>query len=208
MGGLLADQVLAVGMLEQDFVAGRDVDDQLGAGDAVERRRRERGPEILADLDGEGGVISDPEEDVRRDVAPAPGENDFRAESLADEILAVVQETAFVMDIAGKEIGSRGEPAGLVEFVVGRVIDFRDDALDLSVPEDDGAVVQFVIVPDRGTDDDGDFFPAEMVPDGGDRRFRTLDQEVRAEKVPAGIACHGEFREDQKGNPVLVRTVD
>jgi hypothetical protein len=206
MGGLLADKILPVGMLEEDLIACGEIDNQLRSGDAVERRRGKRSPEVFADLDRESG-LSDAEKDVRGDVAAASGEGDFRAEALPDKVFSVVGKAPVVMDIAGEEIGTGREPAGFVELIVGREVDLGHDAFDLSVPHNDGAVVEHVVVTDRRTENDGDFPSAEVVPDGCNGFFGPFDQEIGPEKVAAGIACDGQFREDDKGGLLLIGLV-
>lgn len=207
MGRLLADEVLPVLVLEQHFIRSGKVHDQLGTGHAVEGGRRQRRPEVLADLDGESGG-ADGKQQVRGHVAAAAGKGDLRAEALPYEVLAIVEETPFVVDVTREEIGPRSEPAGFIEFIVGRDEGLRDNALDLAVPDHDRTVVQLVVVPDRRADDDGHRLSPGMVPDGGDGRFRPLNQQVRTEKVAAGIARDAHFREDDQRNRFRFRLVD
>ena len=207
MGRLLADEVLPVLVLEQHFIRGGKVHDQLGAGHAVEGGRRQRRPEVLADLDGESGG-ADGKQQVRGHVAAAAGKGDLRAEAFPDEILPVVEETPFVVDVAREEIGSRGEPAGFVEFIVGWDEGLRDNALDLAVPDHDRTVVQLVVVPDRSAKHHRHRLSPGMVPDGGDGRFRPLYQEVRTKKVAAGVPRDSHFREHEQGDRLRFRLVD
>ncbi len=73
---LLAHQLAAVLGLGHEVVRGRGVQEDGGARDRVARAGRDRGPEVLADLDGEGhpGVLRQLEQEVRAEGNGLAGE--------------------------------------------------------------------------------------------------------------------------------------
>ena len=106
--GLLAHQLAAVLGLGDEVVRGRGVQDHGGARDGVMRAGRDRGPEVLADLDGEGdpGLLRQLEQQVRAEGAVWPARRSSPLERLA----------------------RRGEPALLVVLLVAGQEGLRHDA--------------------------------------------------------------------------------
>ena len=117
MGTLLTDEVLPVGMLEQDLVGSRQVHNELGARHAVEGGRRQRRPQVLADFDGERS-LPHREQDVRRDVHAPSAPLHLGAEAFPEETIGKEVYTSKEMvdvPVIGKI--TAGEPILAVENV-------------------------------------------------------------------------------------------
>ena len=104
--------------------------------------------------------------------------------------------------IAGKADGRwpqvlrRGKPTFLVELAVVGQISLRHDAQQLSFL-DDGCTVEQQIAHYDGQSDDGD--DVELTGKVKQRQytsFGSIEEKALAEQVLAGVACDGEFRED------------
>uniref|UniRef100_A0A0N4ZIW7 LigA n=1 Tax=Parastrongyloides trichosuri TaxID=131310 RepID=A0A0N4ZIW7_PARTI len=146
-----AQQGALVGLADDD-VGGRQVAQDARACERRPRRRRQRRPEVLADLDGE-----DEARPVGRLKDQARGEIDARTVQ-DDSVLAAA--------------GGGREPALLIIFAVVGQIGLGDHAQHLAPAQHDGAVEQGVAVADRRADH-GDH--ARLVRDLGQARDLALD---------------------------------
>ena len=153
---LLGDELVpVVGLADRD-VGGREVDQHRRAGQCGEGRRRNRHPEVLADL----GMQSQ-----QRHVA-----------GLEDQVVAERNARAEQHDVARDRVVGRGELAGLVELAVVGQIGLRQHAEHLAPAQHDGAVEEAVVDAQRHADDGQERQPGGGICDGRQRRFAGVEQ--------------------------------
>ena len=90
---MLSENAVAVQVLHQHLVAGRQVGYNLGSCNGVKGRRRNGSPHVFAYFNCKCG-FSDMEEHVGRNVASLPGIADFSCETFPDTVLPVVEEAS------------------------------------------------------------------------------------------------------------------
>ena len=164
---------------------------------------RDRGPEILANLDPESRV-PDSEEKVRGYVAAVPEILDDGLEPLFAIVLPVIDEPPGHRYRGGQEIRSGGEPATLVELGVGWKIYLGHYPFDASVPYHDSAVIKPPPETDGSSHDDSDMLTPGVGRYLTDGRLRRGQKKALGEHVHASVPGHGEFREDnQRGSSRL-----
>ena len=134
-GGLGLHQVAAVGGLGEEFVAGREVAEQGGAGEGQRAAGGFDGPEVFADLDAEHAVRH-----VGRLEEEVGAEGDFLAEEF---------------DFGDRGDPGGGEPALLVELPGVGEVGLRDDAEDLAAGERHGHVEEASVDLQGGSDEGG-----------------------------------------------------
>ena len=169
---LLGDELPQVAVLADDLGRGREVEDHLRAARREERRGRNGGPEVLADLDAE-----------------------LRAVHLEGEIRAEVRRLARHVDPFAGDTGSRGEPAGFVELGVAGNDALGNDAQHASLREDRGAVVERRAVAQRETGDERERKFARRADEPSERFVRGVEQRGLQQQVAARVARDAEFGE-------------
>ena len=166
-------------MLEEVFVAGGEVQEELSSRESGLRTRGDGHPEVLTDFDGGQGV-ADAEELAR-------GEPDVVLARIAD-----------MYAVAGKNVcGS--EPARFVELAVPGQVSLRDDAENAASARRNGAVVEPAGVADGGAEDDHGAELGRLGDDLLDGLLRIGEQAVLAEKIGAGVARDAQLREYDHG---------
>ena len=130
-GRLLGHELTQVGVLAHRFGRRREVEDHLGAVEREVRRRRNGGPEVLADFDAEFRAV-DPEREGRAEVGALfrDGDRLFR------------------------DAGAGCEPAVFVELRIVGDVGLGYDAQHTALRENDGAVVERRAVAQGGAGDD------------------------------------------------------
>ena len=180
--GLLADELAAVFRLADGFVTCREIGKHRCPGQRMAGARRQRGPEVLADLHTEAEV---------RHFAAA--EQQVRAEG--DGRAAQCDAARF-----GR---CGGEVTQLIELCVVRQMGLRHKAEQRPMADHGGAVIECAVHADRQADDGDElerFACAENVPQAllGGIQQRLLQKQVRA-----GIAGEPKLRENGKRRAVL-----
>ncbi len=176
--------VALVGLADGD-VRGREVREDRGACQRARRRRRDGGPEVLADLHVEDEAVEVAR--VEDQVAPERYLLAAHPDRLPEDVAAV------------------GEPALLVVLPVVGQEALRDDAEQPAASDGQGAVVEATRMPQRCTDQEdrrqiggrrGD------VTDGGLRRVEERGLQV---EVVDGVGGDTEFGKDRQVHPCRVR---
>ncbi len=181
--GLGADQQAAVlGAAHGDRRA-RQVDQHGRPGQRGLGARRDRHPDVLADL----GVQHQP-----GDVGG--GEEQVGAER---DLLAADR------DLAGLVVAG-GELAALVELAVGRQVGLRRHPEHPAAVHHDGAVVDAVAVPEGGADDEHRQQVAGALDHGGQGGLDGVQQRVLQQQVLDRVAGEGQLGEDGDRDAVLV----
>jgi hypothetical protein len=177
--GLLENELAAVVGLGDPVVAGREVEDHLGAGQGVVAARRRGRPEVLADLDREG--------------------HPSHLEQLAG------REAEFAQPLVGDglvDARARGKPAPLIEFAVVGQVDLGDRPADPAAVDHERGVVQPAVGGlERGSHEEGRGDRrglagqiCEPFPDRG-------QQVAGLEEVFAGIPGEGQLGEQHDRRP-------
>ena len=168
---LLLDKRTNVGMLADNLGCGREVENQFGAAQCHIRRRRCGYPQILANL-GTEHVAFDRKEQVAAHAHPL-------AAQLYDGVA---------------DVATRRKPTAFVKFGVVGYVTFRHYAADAVARNDNGTVVQIVLVGYRHADD-------AYGRDALGKQFAqsllcSIEQPRLLEQIAAGVARYGEFGKD------------
>ncbi len=176
--GLLAHELAAVLRLADEVVRGRGVQDHGCARDRVARAGRDRGPQVLADLDRERdrGLVGLLEEQVGPERHRVPREAQLAAARLA----------------------RRGEPALLVVLLVTRQKRLRHDAEQAPRLEHGRRVEEPIPLQHRQAHDDHHVAPSRLREHARERPLGPPDERPQAEEeVAAGVARQPELRQHQ-----------
>ena len=169
-GRLLGHELTQVGVLAHRFGRRREVEDHLGAVEREVRRRRNGGPEVLADFDAEFRAV-DPEREVRAEVGALfrDGDRLFR------------------------DAGAGCEPAVFVELRIVGDVGLGYDAQHTALRENDGAVVERRAVAQGGAGDDDQrqFARGFYQPRKG--FVGRVEQRRQQQQVGAGVGRDGQF---------------
>ena len=171
------DEFLTVAVLADDLIACREVHRQKRAGDAVERRRRHRCPQVFAYLHGKRCL--------------AEGENLIGTQH---RILPRIDNFCRRLH----KFCSGREPAAFVELTVVRKVNLRHDSADFSTIQNGRAVVQMASEAHRDADNDSKREPFGVSGNRLHGLFRCLNQQILAEKVCTTISRHAQFRKHDK----------
>ena len=178
---LLGDERPQVMVLADQLVAGRQVEDEVGAQQGQLGAGRDGHPQVLADLDADAGLAGlEDQVAVQRHLAPA--DRDHR-----------------LLQARG-----RREPALLLELLVGGQVALGHHPEDLALLEGDGGVDQLAAGHQRAADDD------QRVEAGGaahqldERPLGLAQQDLVREEVHAGIGRHRQLGEGDDLYPSLV----
>ena len=159
-------------MLAHRFGRRREVEDYLGAVEREVRRRRNGGPEVLADFDAEFRAV-DPEREVRAEVGALfrDGDRLFR------------------------DAGAGCEPAVFVELRIVGDVGLGYDAQHTALRENDGAVVERRAVAQGGAGDDDQrqFARGFYQPRKG--FVGRVEQRLLQQEVAAGVGRDAQFGE-------------
>ena len=150
-------------------------------------RRRDRHPYVLADLDVDGQI---------RQVECS--EDEVGTEGHLAEFLAEV-------DVLTALILAERVPALLVELAVVGQVALRHDAENLTLLDDDGAVVEALALTNRRADDGDGREPARTVDDGGDRAQHVVEQHVLHDEVLDAVTAEVEFGVDRGRHTLVVQ---
>ena len=171
--GLLRDKLTAVFGLSGGLVAGGKIHNDGRAGQCVRRARRQRRPEILADL--------------RR-------QHEFRHGAAAEQQLRAEQRL-LPGEADAPDAGWRGgEVAALIEFAVVRNVGFRNEAEQPPAADDGRAVVELAVHIDRQADGGDQRQRLAGLQNGAERFFGGPLQRLLQKQVAAGVAGQAKFR--------------
>ena len=179
-GGLLEDQHAQIVVLAHLLGRCREVDDQLRSGQRQVSRRSGGDPEVLADLDAALHAV-----DLQHQI-------DAEGHLLTAERQAVA---AYV--------GTRCEPARLVEFGVVGDVALRHDRQNLPLGEGHGAVVERGARSDGHAHHNGDGAVGRGGHQFAERLFGSLQQQGLAEQIAAGVSRQREFGKDDELRPFV-----
>ena len=164
--------------LADDGVRRREVDEHRGACERGARGRRDRNPNVLANLH----MDREPREIARLD----------------EDVGAKGRDLARDRNLFAGNVPARGEMPLLVKLAVVRQIDFRRDGQNPPAQDRDGAVVEPPEAPQRRADDDERMNVARGRNDGGKSRLDRAKQRVLLQKIIDGVGRNPQFREKHK----------
>ena len=181
--GLLRDELTAIFGLSGGLVAGGKIHNDGRAGQCVRRARRQRRPEILADL--------------RR-------QHEFRHGAAAEQQLRAEQRL-LPGEADAPDAGWRGgEVAALIEFAVVRNVGFRNEAEQPPAADDGRAVVELAVHIDRQADGGDQRQRLAGLQNGAERFFGGPLQRLLQKQVAACVA--GEAKLGENGELRAVRS--
>ena len=177
---LLSKQRLEISMLTNQFVAGREVEDDICTREGEIIAGRNRCPHILADLHTE--------------LHTTAGDEEFG--------LCTHGETAACKEEGRRiQILGRGKPTLLVELGIVGQIGLGDDTQQLSTLDHSGTVIQQTIDDHRQTYDRDDIEFTCEIKQCDDGALGTIQQELLLEEILARVSRDTEFREDDHLHP-------
>ncbi len=172
-GALLGHQAPQVVVLANEFVAGGQVEDEVGAGQGQHVAGGRGAPHVFADFDAEEGTA-------------------HRAEQLRT---GGHQDTvARIANLARTQVLRRGEPTLLIELTVVGQIDLGNHPEQLAALDDGGAVEQQVAHHDGQTDDGNEVELARMVEQGNHRMFASVDEHLLPEEILTSVGRDTQLR--------------
>jgi hypothetical protein len=147
-------------------------------------RRRDRHPDVFADLDMEG--------------------DGHRAGGAEQQVVAEGRGLAGQLDVLVDDMRARDEVALLVEFAVVRQVGLRDHAQDGAAMDHNRRVVEPPADAQRGADDQDGKQLARCLDDPGDRALDFVEQGILQQQVLDGVGRKSQLGEDHDGGACLV----